>query len=119
MKFPIYISDDDYDLENFHEEADMYKKPPKQGDDVAPSGFVMKLSGQGAGIKGQKAINVVIVKKAVPFVLKYRELKDLVFNDFGKKIVLVYLFFLLKSYTFRSKDAIFPKHYWRRPWSKC
>ena len=83
MKHPFYLKNNLESLEAFDDDENIYKKP--EGEGVEPSGYIIQLSGNNAGLKGSKPVDIILVHQGLNFVMKYRELKDIVFKNLGKQ----------------------------------
>ena len=71
------------DYDQLKESSDIYK-PPVDDPNKEPDGYVMKISGNQAGVKGQRGVPITITSVSITLMENYRALKEIMFGKLGK-----------------------------------
>lgn len=113
LRLPTYLTGDEADQIN-NDGIDVYKE---KEEDSEPTGFVLKVSGNQAGVKGNKEINIIVTGIAMQFLEMFRELKEIVFgSDMGNIFCKSFSILIFFS---RPKSAILLFIHWCSFGSQC
>ena len=82
MKQPFWLGSA-VEYEELKESSDIYK-PPVEDPNKEPDGYVMKISGNQSGLKGQRGVPITITSISVTLMANYRALKEIMFGKMGK-----------------------------------